>query len=132
MTAVRMSWLGVALLAAAAFPAFAEEAGALTETKTEKPNFPYKTVQTPEGLIFRVPSDMPIETRGGIQAPIPFDEYVYGKFGAVDSRLSVLSERVAKMEEKLQAIETSKGASAGEAASGAGGTDGGILKAGAA
>ena len=67
-------------------------------------NFDYKTVTTKEGLAFRVPEDMPVETRGGIQAPIPFDEYMFGKFGSIDSRIKQIDDRLARIEEKLDRL----------------------------
>lgn len=72
--------------------------------KLQRPNFPYKTVQTKEGLVFYVPADMPIEMRDGIQAPIPFDEYVYGKFGRVESKISQMNDRLNRIEEKLDRL----------------------------
>ena len=73
-------------------------------TGERRGNFPYKTVTTPEGLTFRVPYDMPIEKRGGIVAPIPFDEYAYGKFGAMEKRLGALEARMSRAEELLKKI----------------------------
>jgi hypothetical protein len=60
--------------------------------------FKYQTVTTKEGLSFRIPEDMPIETRNGIQIPIPFDEYMYSKFKQMDNRLNA-------MDAKLEAIQ---------------------------
>lgn len=77
-----------------------------TQSKRDKAaNFKYKTVQTKEGLVFRVPEDMPIETRDGIQAPIPFDEYVYDKFKAMDSRLRNIESKLMKIEELLITLQ---------------------------
>ena len=58
-----------------------------TGDKEGSDNFQYRTVVTKEGLHFRVPEDMPIEKRGGIEAPIPFDEYMYSRFQQIDKRL---------------------------------------------
>ncbi len=76
--------------------------------KDRAPNFKYKTIQTKEGLVFRVPEDMPIETRGGIQAPIPFDEYIYGKFKEIDNRLRNVESKLGKIEEILTAPQKGK------------------------
>lgn len=86
----------IAIVTALAYPVWAEE--------ESKPNFEYKTVTTPEGLTFRVPEDMPIEKRGGIVAPIPFDEYMYGKFAKVEGRLYKIETKLTRMEELLQEI----------------------------
>lgn len=68
----------------------------------EDPNFQYQTVTTKEGLTFRVPEDMPIERRGGIQAPIPFDEYMYGKFKQMDTRLQRMETLLERIESLLE------------------------------
>ena len=88
-------------------------AGARAEDKdakptAEKPNFQYRTVTTPEGLVFRVPEDMPIETRDGILAPIPFDEYVYGKFSQIHRRLDALDAKLANIEAMLTRLLEAK------------------------
>ena len=75
------------------------------EVKKEEPNFQYQTIKTKEGLTFRVPVDMPIEVRGGIQAPIPFDEYGYGKFSSIDRRLSDLTVKLDHIEKILEPKE---------------------------
>ena len=73
--------------------AFAENATEDEKKSKDLPNFKYNTVKTPEGLAFRVPEDMPIEKRGGILAPIPFDEYMYGKFKQLDERLNAIDAK---------------------------------------
>ena len=70
------------------------------ETQEGPANFKYRTITTEEGLVFRVPEDMPIEKKNGILAPIPFDEYMYGKFKQIDERLK-------RIETKLEAISDS-------------------------
>jgi len=64
-------------------------------------NFKYQTVTTKEGLTFRVPEDMPVETRNGIVAPIPFDEYMFGKFGQLDRRLKAIDAKLERIEKLL-------------------------------
>lgn len=75
----------------------AEEA----KIRKEADNFKYNTVTTKEGLLFRVPEDMPVETRNGIQAPIPFDEYMYGKFKQMDEGLKSIDARLDRIEKIL-------------------------------
>lgn len=92
----------------------ASEVLALTETEQKVTataavdTFEYKTVQTKEGLNFRVPADMPIETKDGIQAPIPLDQYVYGKFKKAETRLNDLEKRVAELEQRQAEASTKK------------------------
>ena len=69
--------------------------------RNEAANFKYHTVTTKEGLNFRVPEDMPVETRNGIQAPIPFDEYMYGKFKQMDERLKSIQTQLDRIEKSL-------------------------------
>ena len=93
-------------------PAFAyneEEAKKISDELKENG---FKDVTTKEGLVFRIPSDMPIEQRGGIVAPVPFDEYLYIKFkkieervAEVDKKLTTLGEKMDHLDEKLAAIK---------------------------
>ena len=76
--------------------------------ETTDNNFDYSTVTTSEGLTFRVPEDMPIETRGGIQAPIPFDEYMYGKFRKFEDRLKVIDTKLDRIEKLLLEMRDEK------------------------
>ena len=78
------------------------------EIRSEAANFKYNTVTTKEGLTFRVPEDMPVETRAGIQAPIPFDEYMYGKFKQMDNRLKTIETKLDNIEKLLTASNTNK------------------------
>lgn len=71
----------------------------------DESNFKYNTVTTPEGLVFRVPEDMPIEKRGGILAPIPFDEYTYGKFKQLDTRLAAIDARLERIEALIASLK---------------------------
>lgn len=70
-------------------------------TDTEDNNFYYQTKMTKEGLIFRVPEDMPIERRGGLQVPMQFDEYMYGKFRQLDNVLKDMQARLDRIEKLL-------------------------------
>ena len=67
----------------------------------EDTNFRYQTKMTKEGLHFRVPEDMPIEHRGGLQVPLPFDEYMYGKFKQLDGILKSMETRLERIEKLL-------------------------------
>ena len=85
---------------------FSSWAWALTEEekkdiRDEAVNFQYSEVTAKSGLKYRVPEDMPIETRGGIEAPIPFDEYVYGKFKKMDARLAQIESALERIEKAL-------------------------------
>lgn len=91
---MRFVWLVIAFGTLAGASAWAAD-------KDKDNQFQYQTVTTREGLTFRAPEDMPIEMRGGIQAPIPFDEYMYGKFKALESRLVGMETKLARIEEAL-------------------------------
>lgn len=78
------------------------------DIRKEATDFKYNTVTTKEGLNFRVPEDMPVETRNGIQAPIPFDEYMYGKFKQIDSRLKSIDSKLDHIEELLASTKENK------------------------
>jgi hypothetical protein len=71
-------------------------------------NFDYQTVTTKEGLNFRVPEDMPIQKKDGIVAPVPFDEYMYGKFKKMDARLERIEQQLASIEKTLQEMKQSQ------------------------
>lgn len=70
----------------------------LEETKEYK----FKNVTTPEGLHFSIPEDMPIETRNGIKAPIPFEEYSYFKFKKLEEKLAATDK---KIDEDMKSID---------------------------
>ena len=74
----------------------------------DETNFRYQTKATKEGLIFRVPEDMPIESRGGLQVPMQFDEYMYGKFKQMDSRMQRIESKLERVIRKLSAPEKRK------------------------
>lgn len=97
-----IAFCAAALAASSAWAMTAEEKGA---AKEEAENFEYTTVTTPEGLTFRIPKDMPIEMRNGIQAPIPFDEYIYGKFATLSKRLDGMYTRLERMEKLLAELQ---------------------------
>ncbi len=93
---------------------FAGRARALTkeeqaDIRLESSNFKYDTVTTKEGLSFRVPEDMPIETRNGIEAPIPFDEYMYGKFKQMDLRFKSIETKLDEIQKALILMNKDRG-----------------------
>ena len=93
-----------------ALSAAAEETTSQSSQSSTTPNFPYKTIQTKEGLVFRVPADMPIQMKDGIQVPAPFDEYIYGKFAALDSKIAEMEEHLVRIEQKLDRLTPLVGA----------------------
>ena len=95
------SLLAMTLFFFIVLPAFALTDGEKKEMKDEAKNFQYHTVTTKSGLQFRVPEDMLIETRNGIEAPIPFDEYSYGKFKKIDERLDRIEGTLARIEKVI-------------------------------
>ena len=78
------------------------------QIRKEAGNFKYNTVTPKEGLLFRVPEDMPVETRNGIQAPIPFDEYMYGKFKQMDERLKSIETKLDNIEKLITSPKEEK------------------------
>ena len=61
----------------------------------------FETVTTKEGLVFSVPSDMPIDRKNGLVQPIPYEEYLYIKFKLMEERMKSMEEHLDKMEEKM-------------------------------
>ena len=84
----------------------AEDAERL-KTEEEIQKYRFKTVTTPEGLNFNIPDDMPIETRNGIKAPIPYDEYQYFKYKKLEEKLSETDAKIDKMAAALDKIQRS-------------------------
>ena len=87
------------VLLATAGVLFSGVARALTEEENQKlieeaKNYQFKTVTTKEGLNFKIPEDMPIETRNGILAPIPFEEYLYLKLRKLEERMTSIEKKI--------------------------------------
>lgn len=61
--------------------------------------------KTKDGLHFNVPSDWPVENRGGITAPIPIEEYLAQKFKALGAQLQVLEQRLNSLDVRLRLLE---------------------------
>jgi hypothetical protein len=78
------------------------------KSESDDKNFDYQTVTTKEGLNFRVPEDMPIQKKDGIVAPVPFDEYMYGKFKKMDARLDHIEQQLTSIEKTLQEMKQSQ------------------------
>ena len=85
-------------------PALADDADS-QKTEEDMQNYRFKTVTTPEGLNFKIPEDMPIETRNGLKAPIPYDEYLYFKFKKLEEKLNETSAKIDKMAASLEKIQ---------------------------
>ena len=77
------------------------------KTEEEMKKYRFKTVTTPEGLNFNVPEDMPIETRNGLKAPIPYDEYLYFRFKKLEEKLEENSAKLDKMAAQMEKVQSS-------------------------
>ena len=86
--------------------AFADDAER-QKTEEEMKNYRFKTVTTPEGLNFKIPEDMPIETRNGLKAPIPYDEYQYFKYKKLEEKLVETDAKIDKIAALLEKIQSS-------------------------
>lgn len=72
----------------------------------EEPSSQAGTVRkTSQGLHFNVPPDWPIEERGGVVAPIPIEEYLAKKFGAIEARLQALEQRFNGLDIRMRVLE---------------------------
>ena len=75
------------------------------EDRIEMPDFTYHTVKSKSGLSWRVPIDMPIEERNGLLGPIPFDEYVYGKFAQIWTHVANLETRIIQLQKEVETLK---------------------------
>ena len=103
-------WALVALFSAVSVTAPADDAER-QKTEEEMKKYRFKTVTTPEGLNFNIPEDMPIETRNGLKAPIPYDEYLYFKFRKLEEKLNETNAKIDSMAASLEKIQKSLEAS---------------------
>ena len=62
-------------------------------------------VKHEDGLHFKVPADWPIERRNGVLAPIPLEEYLAKKFGALEQRVQQLEQQLAAFDLCLRVME---------------------------
>ena len=69
-----------------------------------------KTIATPEGHLFRIAKDRPIEKVGGLVAPVEMDSYIYKKFeeldGYLNQRFGLLDLHLSAVEKKLSDLKT--------------------------
>ena len=63
------------------------------------------TRKTESGLHFQLPTDWPIEKRGGVVGPIPIEEYVARKMTSIESRLQGLEQQVGSIDIRLRVLE---------------------------
>ena len=68
-------------------------------------DYGFKEVTTKEGLVFRIPSDMPIEKRAGMLSPVPFDEYLYIKFKKIEEKLIEVDKKLTDTDKKIDHLE---------------------------
>ena len=94
---------GVILLTVHSARAADDEQQKITEPETK--DYSFKDVTTPEGLHFRIPEDMPIETRGGLKGPIPFDEYLYSKFRKLEDKVTELDKKIDKLQNSMDFLQ---------------------------
>ncbi|MBI2094653.1 MAG: hypothetical protein HYT89_00615 [Candidatus Omnitrophica bacterium] len=62
--------------------------------ENEEADYKVQTLKTKEGMQFRIPEDMPIETKGGVLAPASTEEYIYVKFKQLDKRLKTIEDKI--------------------------------------
>lgn len=101
-TARKLSFL-ILLSALLSSPAWAEDPSDSQKMEDEMKKYRFETVTTKEGFKFSIPSDMPIERKDGLVAPIPFEEYLYIKFKMIEERIGKMEKRLDSMEGKLLA-----------------------------
>lgn len=94
ITLVIFCFLGIEVLLG-----YAEE----PQKKEEEENL--ITVQTKEGLYFKVPPDRPIVNRDGVVSPIPMDEYLHQKIKTLTERLDEMDKKMEAMTERLDKLE---------------------------
>ena len=93
------NWLKIATVCALALAWIPTAAQA--EEEEQSPT----VVRTSDGLKFAVPPDWPIEKRNGVVGPIPIEEYLGRKFGALDKKVQALEQKVGALESKVSALE---------------------------
>lgn len=90
--------LAIGIVLAAACPGVGAAESAEKET-------PVTVRKTSEGLHFQLPPDWPVEKRGTLVGPIPIEEYVARKFGAMEQRLKVLEQQVGSLDVRVRVLE---------------------------
>lgn len=56
-----------------------------------------RTVNAKEALQFRIPEDMPVETKGGVVSRASTEEYIYIKFKQLDKKLKGIEEKIDRL-----------------------------------
>ena len=100
-----VKWAHYQALAAVLLFLWAVPAAAADDDVMEEKQ-PATMVRTSDGLNFAVPPDWPIERRNGAVGPIPIEEYLARKFGAVEKKLQDLERKLGALESKVSALET--------------------------
>ena len=62
-------------------------------------------VKHEDGLHFKVPADWPIEKRNGVLAPVPLEEYLAKKFGALERRVQQLEQELTAVDLRMRVME---------------------------
>ncbi len=101
---VLVLFFGLILFSWGSANAYSEDEAKKVSEEIKKSGF--ETVTTKEGFNFKIPSDMPIETRNGVVAPVPFEEYLYVKFKKIDEKLSEVDKKIDKLQTTLDKIST--------------------------
>ncbi len=81
-------------------PVFAYDEEEAKKVAEDIKEYGFKDVTTKEGLKFRIPSDMPIESHGGLVAPVPFEEYLYIKFKKIEEKLMEVGKKLTEVDKK--------------------------------
>ena len=106
-TVFALALIGVTLSGAASYVLAEEENEKLPD---ETKGYKFKTVTTQEGLNFSVPEDMPIVTRNGIKAPLPFEEYLYMKFKELEEKMNVIEKKIDDLREVFASTKAKEAA----------------------
>jgi hypothetical protein len=72
---------------------------------TKSSDEPVTIRKTEAGLHFTLPPDWPVETRGGITAPIPIEEYLARKFRALELQLQAIEQRLNGLDLRFRVLE---------------------------
>lgn len=94
-----------ALAAAAGLVAIALTGENAAGAKDAETADPVTIKKTESGLHFQVPTDWPIEKRGGVMAPIPIEEYLSRKFNDVATQVRALEQRFNGLEARQRTLE---------------------------
>ena len=88
-------------LAAAGALLLGRDAAAGAAEAAQKP-----TVRRSEkGLNFDLPADWPIEERNGVVGPVPVEEYLGAKLGAMEMRLQAMEQQLGGLDVRMRVLE---------------------------